>query len=36
MLRETTILKLFLKLIAVDVITVLATNEDHQVIMAIL
>jgi hypothetical protein len=35
-LRKTTILELFLKLIIVDVVVVLSTDEDHQVIVAVL
>ena len=36
MLRKTTILELLLKLIIIDVVLVLSTNEDHQVIVTVL
>lgn len=35
MLRETSILELVLKIVIVDVVFELSTNEDHQVIVAI-
>jgi hypothetical protein len=35
MLWKSTVFKLFLKLIIIDVVLILASHEDHQIIMTI-